>query len=344
MVAVTSKPKILGIGYPKYAIAEFKALQEKYDIHYFVPSDRKQVIGEVKRLCDEEGPFDGGYVLFQTSAYSPFKRDMLAPLLTTGTCGIWAQGGAGYDDVEVDFITDNNSWFTNTPYAVTNATADMGAFLTLAALRGVYEGESNVRAGKWRNGMALTTDPNGLKLGIVGMGAIGKSMAVKLQVFGMKVYYYNRKQLSPEEEKALGVTYSTFEDLITTSDVISLNCPLTPETRHLIGEKEFAKMKDGVFIVNTARGAVIDESALVEALKSGKVSRAGLDVFEEEPKINPYLLTCNRVTLQPHLGAMSTGTIHTGEKAIFSNLEAYFETGTPITPVNKPLRAVKQKQ
>ncbi|WVR08370.1 hypothetical protein IAU60_005425 [Kwoniella sp. DSM 27419] len=240
MVATTPRPKILGIGYPKYAIEEFRSLEERYDIHWFVPGDRKQVVAEVRRLCDEQGPFDAGYV-----------------------------------------------WFTNTPTAVTNATADMACFLTLAALRGVYEGESNVRAGLWRNGMALTTDPKGLKLGIVGMA---------------------------DEEKALGVSYAPFEELIATSDVISLNCPLTPETRHLIDAEQFSRMKDG--------GAVIDEDALVEALRSGKVSRAGLDVFEQEPKIHPYLLASNRVTLQPHLGAMSTGTIHAGERTIFANLKA----------------------
>lgn len=195
-------------------------------------------------------------------------------------------------------------WFSNTPYAVTSSTADMALLLTLQVLRGSTEAEANARAGKWRAGLGLTKDPQGLRLGIVGMGAIGSCLATRAGALGMEVVYNNRTPLSREDEasKAGGAKWIALDELLASSDVISMNCPLNEKTRHLLGEEEFEKMKgepllafevvlavgvtdqwlldsaDGVFIVNTARGAVIDEEALVQALKSGKVARAGLDV------------------------------------------------------------------
>lgn len=205
--------------------------------------------------------------LFNTSAYSPFHKDMLAPLMTPGTCGIWAQGGAGYDDVDVQFLTESNcvrlllrpwpflagsltfnlaqQWFSNTPYAVTSSTADMALLLTLQVLRGSTEAEANARAGKWRAGLGLTKDPQGLRLGIVGMGAIGSCLATRAGALGMEVVYNNRTPLSREDEasKAGGAKWIAFDELLATSDVISMNCPLNENTRHLLGEKEFEKMK-----------------------------------------------------------------------------------------------------
>ena len=143
-------------------------------------------------------------------------------------------------------------------------------------------------------------------LGILGMGGIGSAVATRAKAFGMKIQYHNRRQLPPGEEN--GSTYVSFEELLETSDVLSLNLALNPKTKHIIGKPEFDKMKDGIIIVNTARGALIDEAALVDALKSGKVWTAGLDVFEEEPKIHPGLLECENVVLLPHVG---TGTFET---------------------------------
>lgn len=212
-----SRPKIIGIGYPKFAVAEFKELEKAYDIHHFVPTDRAQVISEIKRIVEEQGPFDAGYVvsavqvlfrylygrlkrqqLFGTAAYSPFHPDMLGPIFDAGQCGIWAQGGAGYDDVDVPYLTSKNAWFSNTPYAVTEATADMGILLMLNTLRGSYEYEQLLRSGQWRGRFGLTEDPTGKTIGFIGMGAIGKSMALKTKPWGMKVIYNKRTRLSAE--------------------------------------------------------------------------------------------------------------------------------------------------
>lgn len=138
------------------------------------------------------------------------------------------------------------------------------------------------------------------------MGGIGSAVATRAKAFGMKIQYHNRRQLPPNKEN--GATYVTFEELLKTSDVLSLNLALNPKTKHIIGKPEFDQMRDGVIIVNTARGALIDEAALVDALKSGKVWTAGLDVFEEEPKIHPGLLECENAVLLPHVGTATYET------------------------------------
>lgn len=138
------------------------------------------------------------------------------------------------------------------------------------------------------------------------MGGIGSAVATRAKAFGMKIQYHNRRQLSSHEEQ--GATYVSFEDLLKTSDVLSLNLALNPKTKHIIGKPEFEQMKDGVIIVNTARGALIDEAALVDALKSGKVWTAGLDVFEDEPAIHPGLLECENAVLLPHVGTATFET------------------------------------
>jgi D-3-phosphoglycerate dehydrogenase len=152
----------------------------------------------------------------------------------------------------------------------------------------------------------LGYDPQNKVLGIVGMGGIGREVAARARAFGMKIQYYNRSRLSPELEQ--GAKYVSFEDLLQTSDAISLNCSLTKTTVGIIGKKEFEQMKDGVILVNTARGKLIDEDALVEALDNGKVFSAGLDVYEEEPKVHEGLLNNPNVVLLPHVGTATRET------------------------------------
>ncbi|WVQ71064.1 hypothetical protein IAR50_000589 [Cryptococcus sp. DSM 104548] len=342
MTVTLSRRKILGIGYPRFALPEWQALADKYEIHYFIPQERKQVIGEIQRLCDEEGPFDAAYVLFGTAAYSPFHPDLLAPLFSTpGHCGLFAQAGAGYDDVDHPYLASHGCFLSNTPNAVTAATADMGILLMLSVLRGSYENECNAREGKWREGLGLGDDPEGMAIGFVGLGAIGKSMARKTKAWDMKILYHNRKPLPKEEEEALGATYVPLDTLLAQSDIISTNCPLTPETRGILSDKEFDKMKDGVYIINTARGAVIDEPALIRALQSGKVARAGLDVLTTEPCPASPLYEMKNVTVQPHVGAFTKGTILSGEREVFANVKAFMETGVPVNPVNRPVKVEK---
>lgn len=161
-------------------------------------------------------------------------------------------------------------------------------------------------------------------------------MAKKVLAFNMKIKYYNRRRLSEAEELQYGATYcSSLHELLGCSDVVSLNCPLNADTTGLIGEAEFAAMKDGAFLVNTARGAVVDEPALISALESGKVRRAGLDVFCNEPNIDPYFLTSDKVVVVPHLGGLTDLAYHKAEKECFENVRAYFRTGKPNSPVRE---------
>jgi len=173
-------------------------------------------------------------------------------------------------------------------------------------------------------------------VGIVGMGSIGSLIRDKVQGLGMKVIYSNRRHLAHDEEK--GATFVAFDDLLRQADIIVLMCPLTDDTYHLISTKHFDIMKDGVMIVNTSRGQLIDEAALVVALQSGKVDRAGLDVFEFEPKVHPYILASERCTLMPHHAGQTFRRVKDVELELLENLEEWCNTGTSTAAVNKPNR------
>jgi glyoxylate reductase len=196
---------------------------------------------------------------------------------------------------------------SSTPVAVNNATADIAIFLLLGALRRIHQPCASIRNSKWRGpSFQLGYDPQNKLLGILGMGGIGREVAARARAFGMRIQYHNRSRLSPDLEQ--GAKYVSFEELVRTSDVLSLNCSLRKETMGIIGRKEFELMKQGVIIINTARGKLIDEDALVDALNSGKVYSAGLDVYEQEPKVHEGLLNNPNVVLLPHIG---TGTVET---------------------------------
>jgi glyoxylate reductase len=196
---------------------------------------------------------------------------------------------------------------SNTPGAVDASTANTAIFLLLGAMRRVHVPATSLRAGQWRGHMSLGHDPDGKILGILGMGGIGSAVARRALAFDFKLQYHNRSPL-PSERNPWGAVYVDFETLLRTSDVISVHLPLGDDTKGMIGEKEFKLMKKGVVLVNTARGAIIDEQALVCAVQSGKVFGAGLDVYEKEPEVSQELLDNENVVLLPHLG---TATVET---------------------------------
>jgi lactate dehydrogenase-like 2-hydroxyacid dehydrogenase len=167
-----------------------------------------------------------------------------------------------------------------------------------------------------------------------------KHVARKAAAFNMKVQYFNRTRLPSADEALYNVQYCpTLESLLRTSDVVSVNCPLNLTTTNLISHEEFALMKDGVFFINTARGPIVNEEALIAALKSGKVARAGLDVFEAEPNINQYFINSDKCIIQPHLGGLTNRARKDAEIECFENLKAFFKTGRPVAPVNEILVA-----
>ncbi|KAJ6145624.1 NAD-dependent D-isomer specific 2-hydroxyacid dehydrogenase [Penicillium chermesinum] len=240
-----------------------------------------------------------------------------------------------YDDVVVIYRSNTSNKLAN------NATADVGIFLMLGALRQAYVPLTALREGKWLGNTPLGNDPKGKVLGILGMGGIGREMATRAKAFGMTIIYHNRSRLSADLEN--GANYVSFDELLAQSDVLSLNLALNASTRHIIGAPELAKLKDGVVIVNTARGAIIDEKALVSAIDSGKVRSAGLDVFENEPAIEPGLVNNPRVFLLPHIGTMTYETQKEMEILVLDNLRSAIEKGTLITQVPEQTRACSQK-
>ena len=202
----------------------------------------------------------------------------------------------------------------------------------LGALRRITIPFQNVRKGEWcGKNFDLGHDPKKKTLGILGMGGIGQAVAQRARAFGMEVQYHNRSRLPASEED--GAKYVSFDDLMKTSDVISLNLALNPSTRHIIAKAQFDMMKEGVVIVNTARGPIIDEAALVDALDSGKVFSAGLDVFEEEPKIHPGLMGNENVVLLPHVGTSTWETQRDMELLVLENLRSAVEGKGLVTPV-----------
>ncbi|KAK9447198.1 uncharacterized protein V1518DRAFT_421613 [Limtongia smithiae] len=330
-----ARRRILAIGRPRYAFAELAQLEDKYDIDFVMPTNRAETKAAIAAVCAARPyPYSACFWLFGWTHYAPFDKELLAPVLP---CPMFAGGGAGYDKVDTHWMAEEGAWYANTPGTPTTGTADLHVFLILAALRGTSQAEMTVRRGQWRDGLPLFDDPQGKVLGIVGMGDIGKDVARKAAVFGMRIIYHNRRPIALEDEKELGAEYcATLDELLAKCDVLSLNCPLTESTYHLISSREFALMKNGSYLVNTARGPIVDEAALKDALTSGKICRAGLDVFENEPNVDPFFLACERVTVQPHYGGFSVGTIRAGEKLVLGNVAAYLATGMPLTAVNKP--------
>ncbi|KAI1639266.1 D-isomer specific 2-hydroxyacid dehydrogenase [Biscogniauxia mediterranea] len=194
---------------------------------------------------------------------------------------------------------------------------------------------------------ALGHDPQGKTLGILGMGGIGRNLARKAGAFGMRVRYHNRARLDPEVEASCGgAEYVGFEELLAESDVLSLNLPLNPQTHHLLSGPQFSLMKPGIVIVNTARGAIIDEAALVAALASGRVASAGLDVYEDEPRVHPGLLSNPRVVLVPHMGTWTVETQTKMEEWTLSNVRAALESGTlrSVVPEQRGMLAALEKE
>ena len=227
--------------------------------------------------------------------------------------------GAGYDSIDVGACTEWKILVSNVPGVVEESTADAAMFLILAALRGFNNGIMAIRNKTWKGKTPpppLGHNPQGKILGILGMGGIGSNVKVKAEAFGMNVIYHNRKPL--DDKTAGGADYVGFDDLLAKSDVLSLNLPLNANTRHIISTAAFQKMKRGIVIVNTARGGVLDEKALVQAIEDGIVRSVGLDVYEQEPNIHPGLVDNPHVCLLPHMGT-STVEVSSGP-AITYNL------------------------
>ena len=247
-----------------------------------------------------------------------------------------ANVAVGYDTVDVAAAERRGVTVTNTPGVLDDATADLTMALILAATRRLTEGDRFVRSGRdWNWGMhfMLGSSLQGRLLGIVGLGGIGRWVAQRARAFGMEIAYHQRNPAPAEVEKALGAKRMPLTQLLAESDVLSLHCPLTPETHHLIGAAELAAMKPSAVLVNAARGPIVDEAALAEALAAGRIAAAGLDVYEREPQVEPRLLELDNVVLSPHLGSATVETRTAMAELAARNAIAVVRGEEPPTPV-----------
>jgi glyoxylate reductase len=227
-----------------------------------------------------------------------------------------ANYGVGYDNIDVASATELGIPVTNTPGVLTETTADLAWALLMATARMIPQAHHYVRSGQWKGPVGKTfmgqdIGPGGSNrpkvLGIIGFGRIGQAVARRSRGFKMKVFAYD-PPMRAAIEKMKGITYRELDDLLKESDFATLHCPLTNETHHLIGKKELDLMKPTAILINTSRGPVVDERALVSALKKGKITGAGLDVYEKEPNLNPELLKLENVVLLPHIGSLTKDT------------------------------------
>jgi glyoxylate reductase len=232
-------------------------------------------------------------------------------VLSTNGLKIVSNVAVGFDNIDVPTATAHKVMVTNTPGVLDETTADFAFALLMAAARRVVEADIFTRQGRykgWEIDLMLGTDVFGATLGIVGMGRIGRGVAHRAKGFNMRVLYYDPMPLTPEVERELGVTRADLGRLVAESDFISVHVPLTKDTLHLLSTPQFGQMKRSAILINTSRGPVVDEAALVEALKSGRIAGAALDVYEREPAVHPGLIALANVVLAPHI---ASGTVRT---------------------------------
>ncbi|WP_455556327.1 2-hydroxyacid dehydrogenase [Comamonas sp.] len=251
-----------------------------------------------------------------------------------------ANMAVGYNNFDVQAMSQAGVQGTNAPDVLTETTADFGFALLMATARRVTESEHYLRAGKWTKwsyDMFAGAEVHGSTLGIIGMGRIGQGIAKRgAHGFGMQVIYHNRSRLSPELETACKARYVGKEELLQTADHVVLVLPYTPENHHTIGANELALMKPTATLINIARGGIVDDAALAQALKQGRIAAAGLDVFEAEPKVHPDLLTVPNVVLTPHIASATTPTRRAMAQLAADNLLAVLGGKPALTPVNTP--------
>lgn len=272
------------------------------------------------------------------------RADVLVPTLTDQIDQrLLAQGGerlrlianygAGVDHIDVSTARQRGVLVSNTPDVLTEDTADITMTLILAVPRRVKEGAALIRAGEWE-GWAPTalmgSRVSGKRLGIVGMGRIGRAVAHRAKAFGMEIHYHSRRRAHPDVEAELGARYwESLDQMLTRMDIVSVNCPHTPATYHLLNARRLKLMKPSAFLINTARGEIVDENAMTRMLAAGELAGAGLDVFENGPQVNPKLAAQPNVMLLPHMSSSTEeGRMEMGEKVII-NIKTFADGHRP---------------
>ena len=323
---MSNKPKVL------VARAIFPDLLAKLEDSFEVRSNQADQVFTAEELQKELSSAAGALV-------TGSERIDATALVNANNLKIVANISVGYNNFDVAAITAAGVMASNTPDVLTDSTADFGFALLMATARRVTESERWIRDGKWDK-WSIVSNPLGMDLhhttlGIIGMGRIGQGIAKRALGFGMNVIYHNRSRLPEADEKACAAKYVSKEELLRTADHVVLVLPYTTENHHTIGAKEIALMKPTAPLVNIARGALIDEDALVEALKEKKIFAAGLDVFEGEPKVNPELLKLSNVVLAPHIASGTEKTRRAMIDLAVENLRAALAGKKPPSLINQ---------
>ena len=326
---MTGKPRIL------IARAISPEVVQRLEQHFEVESNQDDVVWSPQELIQKLQGKDG----MLTTGLQAIDVALLAacPQLK-----IVANMTVGYNNFDVAAMTAAGVQGTNAPDVLTETTADFGFALLMATARRMSESEHYLRAGKWKDwryDLFAGSEVHGSTLGILGMGRIGQGIARRgAHGFGMKVIYHNRSRLSPELEAECKARYVSKDELLASADHLVLVLPFTPENRHTIAAAELAKMKPTATLINIARGGIVDDAALAQALREQRIAAAGLDVFEGEPAVHPDLLAVPNVVLTPHIASATRGTRLGMAHLAADNLIAYLTRGEVLTPVNTPAR------
>ena len=318
--------------------AVFPEVIDKLALHFGVEANQADDIWLkdefIRRLGGKQGVF--------TTGSERIDAEVLQACPGLRIC---ANMAVGYNNFDVPAMTAAGVLATNAPGVLTETTADMGFALLMAAARRVTEGERFLRDGKWDRwayDMLIGQDVHGATLGIIGMGRIGQAIARRGALgFGMKVIYHNRSRLPESDEAEVKARYVSKEELLKTADHVVLVVPYSKESHHTIGAAELALMKPTAVLVNIARGGIVDDVALAQALREGRIAAAGLDVFEGEPKVHPDLLACTNVVLTPHIGSATVPTRQAMANLAAENLIGYLTRGEAVTPLNPEVIAAR---
>ncbi|OWW19654.1 2-hydroxyacid dehydrogenase [Noviherbaspirillum denitrificans] len=320
-----SKPKIL------VTRAVFPDVIERLEQHFEVESNQDDRILSPAELAEKVKGMDG---IFTTPSERVTAEVLAANPSLKAVCNM----AVGFNNIDVDAATKAGIVVTNTPDVLNETTADFAWALLLATARRVTESEHWLRAGKWqkwRFDTFLGADVHGATLGIIGMGRIGQAIARRSMGFDMKVVYHNRSRVAPElEARANNAQYVGKEELLKTADHVILALPYSPQVHHIIGAAELAMLKPTATLVNIARGGIVDDAALIDALRANRFAAAGLDVFENEPNFNPAFLTLSNVVLTPHIASASEPTRRAMANCAAGNLIAALTGGTPPNILN----------
>ncbi len=320
-----SKPKIL------IARSIFPETIARLEAHFEVESNQddqsRSKAQLIQKLQGKQGAF--------TTGSERIDAEVLAACPELKIC---ANMAVGYNNFDVDAMTAGGVLATNAPDVLTETTADFGFALLMATARRITESEHFLRAGKWEKwsyDMFAGSDIHGATLGIIGMGRIGQGIARRgAHGFGMKVIYHNRSRLDAQLEAECKASYVSKEELLKTADHVVLVVPYSPASHHTIGAAELALMKPTATLVNIARGGIVDDAALAQALRDRRIAAAGLDVFEGEPKVHPALLQVPNVVLTPHIASATIPTRRAMAELAADNLVGFLVHGKPVTPLN----------